>query len=175
MAWENEIDEIHARRKLAKQQGGKAAVDEHHEKGRLTIRERIDTLLDKNSFDEIGEGAGFAEYDEDGKLKDFQPANFILGFGQIDGRKVIVGGEDFTPVYIEATFETCAQRDVKGLYAKAASGGVKHFTGKDSSFEAPETGDSDWTISTDNQTEEACLDQLLKKVVPLISSPKPNA
>ena len=45
---------------------------------------------------EVGEGAGVPEYDDDGKLKDFQPANFILGFGQIDGRKVIVGGEDFT-------------------------------------------------------------------------------
>ena len=36
------------------------------------------------------------EYDDAGKLKDFQPATFVLGFGQIDGRKVIVGGEDFT-------------------------------------------------------------------------------
>ena len=35
----------------------------------------------------------------------------------------LVGSEDCTPVYIEASFETCAQRDVKGLYAKAASGG----------------------------------------------------
>ena len=96
MSWDEEIDEIHARRKLAKQQGGAAAVKNHHEKGRLTIRERIDTLLDDSSFDEIGEGAGVPEYDDNGTLKDFQPANFILGFGQIDGRKVIVGGEDFT-------------------------------------------------------------------------------
>ena len=49
------------------------------------------------------------------------------------------GHDDCTPVYIEASFETCAERDVKGLYAKAASGGVKNFTGKDSSFEMPET------------------------------------
>ena len=58
MSWDKDIDEIKQRRKLAKQQGGKAAVKTHHEKGRLTIRERIDTLLDKNSFDEVGEGAG---------------------------------------------------------------------------------------------------------------------
>ena len=96
MSWDDEIDEIHARRKLAKQQGGEAAVAKHHEKGRLTIRERIDALLDQGSFDEVGQGAGVPEYDEDGNLKDFQPANFILGFGEIDGRKVIVGGEDFT-------------------------------------------------------------------------------
>lgn len=82
----------------------------------------------------------------------------------------IVGEGDLTPVYVEASFETCAERDVKGLYAKAAAGGVKNFTGKDSSFEAPESGDPDWTISTDKQTESESLDELLEKVLPLIST-----
>jgi adenylylsulfate kinase len=81
----------------------------------------------------------------------------------------IVGADDCTPVYIEASFETCAERDVKGLYAKAASGGVQHFTGKDSSFEAPGEGAPDWTITTDNQSEEASLNQLLEKVLPKIT------
>lgn len=84
----------------------------------------------------------------------------------------IVGAEDCTPVYIEASFETCAERDVKGLYAKAASGGVQNFTGKDSSFEAPEAGADDWVITTDNQSEEASLNQLLEKVLPLIETPE---
>jgi adenylylsulfate kinase len=83
----------------------------------------------------------------------------------------IVGQEDFTPVYIEASFETCAGRDVKGLYAKAAAGAVKHFTGKDSSFEAPEPGAPDWTIQTDAQTEQESLRQLLDRVLPLIQAP----
>jgi adenylylsulfate kinase len=80
----------------------------------------------------------------------------------------IVGEGDLTPVYVEASFETCAERDVKGLYAKAAAGGVKDFTGKDSSFETPEVGDPDWTITTDHQSEEESLDRLLQKVIPLI-------
>jgi adenylylsulfate kinase len=80
----------------------------------------------------------------------------------------IVGEGDITPVYVKASFDTCAARDVKGLYAKAAAGGVKNFTGKDSSFEAPDSGDSDWIITTDNQSEEAALHQLLERVVPLI-------
>lgn len=96
MSWDDEIDEIQARRELAKQQGGAEAVAKHHDKGRLTIRERIDALLDTASFDEVGEGAGVPEYDDDGNLIDFQPANFILGFGKINGRRVIIGGEDFT-------------------------------------------------------------------------------
>lgn len=82
----------------------------------------------------------------------------------------IVGSEDMTPVYVQASFETCAERDVKGLYAKAAAGGVKNFTGKDSSFEAPEAGDPDWTISTDNKTEEESLNELLEQVLPLIKN-----
>ncbi|MDQ8209021.1 adenylyl-sulfate kinase [Coraliomargarita sp. SDUM461003] len=82
----------------------------------------------------------------------------------------IVGLDDMTPVYVEASFETCAERDVKGLYAKAAAGGVKNFTGKDSSFEAPVAGDPDWTITTDKQTEEESLNQLLEKVLPLIKN-----
>jgi len=82
----------------------------------------------------------------------------------------IVGEGDITPVYVAASFETCAERDVKGLYAKAASGGVKNFTGKDSSFEAPESGDPDWTITTDHQSEEESLNQLLEKVLRLIKN-----
>ena len=94
--WSEERREINQRRELAKQQGGAESVARHHSKGRLTIRERIDSLLDADSFSEVGEGAGVPEYDEQGELKDFQPANFILGFGSINGRQVIVGGEDFT-------------------------------------------------------------------------------
>jgi adenylylsulfate kinase len=53
----------------------------------------------------------------------------------------IVGPVDFLEVYVEASFDTCAVRDPKGLYAKAASGGVAQFTGKDSAFEEPEVPD----------------------------------
>ena len=60
------------------------------------MRERIDLLLDKDSFDEIGKVAGGAEYDDEGNLLSLTPANFILGFGKIEGQDVIVGGEDFT-------------------------------------------------------------------------------
>lgn len=83
----------------------------------------------------------------------------------------VVGDADFTPVYVKASFETCAERDVKGLYAKAAAGGVKHFTGKDSSFEEPGANDADWIISTDEQSEEESLNELLEKVLPIISQP----
>ncbi|MEM6622177.1 MAG: carboxyl transferase domain-containing protein [Pseudomonadota bacterium] len=90
MSWRDETDEIHRRRAAALTQGGAQSVARQHAKGKLTIRERIDALLDPDSFDEIGRGAG--AMGDDG----FEPANYVLGFGRIEGRRVLVGGEDFT-------------------------------------------------------------------------------
>ena len=96
MSWKAEAREIISRKKMSAQQGGKDAVTKQHSKGRLTIRERIEALLDEASFEEIGQTSGTASYDDNGKLVSFDPANFLLGFGKIAGRRVIVGGEDFT-------------------------------------------------------------------------------
>ena len=64
MAWEKEIAEVHRKRELAKQLGGPDGVARQHAKGRMTIRERIDGLLDEGSFQELGMGAGSAYRDE---------------------------------------------------------------------------------------------------------------
>jgi len=85
----------------------------------------------------------------------------------------IVGPADFLEVYVECSFETCEQRDVKGLYAKAKSGGVKQFTGKDSAFEPPEPRDiADLILNTDEQEESASLEQLYRAVQPRVVLPK---
>ncbi len=96
MTWKDEADKILKRRELAKAQGGASAIAAQHRKGRLSIRERIDALLDQGSFEELGMGAGEAELDDSGELAGFSPANYVLGFGKIEGRRCIVGGEDFT-------------------------------------------------------------------------------
>ena len=94
--WAPEAREIVRRRHLAKQQGGAAGVAKQHARGRLTIRERIDALLDPGSFQEQGQATALPDYDDDGNLLGFVPANYVLGFGRIDQRRVVVGGEDFT-------------------------------------------------------------------------------
>ena len=48
-------------------------------------------------------------------------------------------GDQFTEVFIKASYATCAERDPKGLYAKVAAGEIKQFTGNDSGFEKPES------------------------------------
>ena len=96
MSWEDEVRELGRRRHLAKQQGGKDGIARQHAKGRLTVRERIDILLDSGSFQEHGQATAVPEYDAKDRLTGYVPANYVLGFGKMDGRQVVVGGEDFT-------------------------------------------------------------------------------
>ena len=96
MSWQDEVDELSRREELAKQMGGDERIQRQHDNGRLTVRERIDVLADDNSFHEIGALAGKARYSEDGELESFTPSNFVLGTARINGRRVVIGGDDFT-------------------------------------------------------------------------------
>ena len=58
MSWRNEIEEIRRREELAKKMGGEERIQRQHDNGRLTVRERIDALVDPGSFHEIGALAG---------------------------------------------------------------------------------------------------------------------
>ncbi|MER5393685.1 carboxyl transferase domain-containing protein [Saccharopolyspora sp. NPDC002686] len=91
MSWQPEIDELRRREELAQRMGGPEKVKRQHDHGKLTVRERIDELLDPGSFREIGAIAG--KFQPDGA---FQPANFVFGRGRLDARPVVVGGDDFT-------------------------------------------------------------------------------
>ena len=74
------------------------------------------------------------------------------------GREII--GSDFVEVFVKADYATCAQRDPKGLYAKASAGGIADFTGKDSGFEEPQS-EAELTLDTNSQSAEACAQNLL--------------
>ncbi len=76
--------------------GGVDKVKRQHDQGRLTVRERIDKLIDKGSFHEIGAVSGIGEYDTSGDLKKLTPANCVFGRARVDGRTVVVVGDDFT-------------------------------------------------------------------------------
>lgn len=78
----------------------------------------------------------------------------------------IVGEDDFLEVYVAASFEACAKRDRKGLYAKAGQGEIKNFTGKDSSFEGPDH--ADLIIETEKESPEESLAKLAAFLAPKI-------
>ncbi|MCE3550882.1 methylmalonyl-CoA carboxyltransferase [Pseudonocardia sp. RS11V-5] len=95
-AWDAEIEEGARRRDLAAGLGGPDRVVRQHANGKLTVRERIARLADPGSFREVGGLAGEAVYDDYGTLLSFTPAPFVFGEARIDGRRVTVGGDDFT-------------------------------------------------------------------------------
>ncbi len=96
MTWTPELDELARRTAMAQQMGGADKVKRQHDAGRLTVRERITQLLDANSFHEVGALSGIGEYGSDGQVQQVTPANCVFGRGRIDGRPVVVVGDDFT-------------------------------------------------------------------------------
>jgi bifunctional enzyme CysN/CysC len=48
---------------------------------------------------------------------------------------------EFVEVFVDTPIDVCIARDVKGLYAKAQRGEIKHFTGIDSPYEVPESAE----------------------------------
>ena len=71
VGWEPELAELRARVAIAKEMGGAERVARQHKGGRLTVRERIDRMLDAGSFHEIGATAGKATYDADANQPTF--------------------------------------------------------------------------------------------------------
>src|SRR3978361_570670 len=96
MNWKPELDDLARREAFAREMGGVDKVKRQREQGRLTVRERIDRLVDQKSFHEIGAVSGIAEYDEGGELKNLTPANCVFGRGKVNGRAVVAVSVDFT-------------------------------------------------------------------------------
>src|SRR5579864_5818637 len=96
MVWQPELEELRERERLATQLGGADKIERQHRGGRLTVRERIDGLVDARSFHEIGAIAGRAQYDDEGRLAELVPSNCVMGRAHIGGRPVVVVGDDFT-------------------------------------------------------------------------------
>jgi acetyl-CoA carboxylase carboxyltransferase component len=84
--WQGTLDDLERRRRHALAMGGAERVSKHRDTGKLDVRARIDRLLDKGSFHEIGTLVG-GEVAADG---------IVVGSGLINGTPVMVGAEDFT-------------------------------------------------------------------------------
>jgi acetyl-CoA carboxylase carboxyltransferase component len=89
-------DELARRRAKARAMGGEEAVARQHAAGKLTARERIERLFDKDTFIEIGVHATHAGIAPDLAGRDTPADGVITGFGKVDGRLASVIAYDFT-------------------------------------------------------------------------------
>jgi acetyl-CoA carboxylase carboxyltransferase component len=93
---QSEIERLEALAEKARLGGGQKAVDRHHEKGKLTARERIDLLLDEGSFVEMNMLAESQSVDFGMQERKVPGDGVAIGYGTIEGRLVFVYSEDST-------------------------------------------------------------------------------
>jgi adenylylsulfate kinase len=82
--------------------------------------------------------------------------------------KEIIGKENFIEVYINASLETCEDRDIKGLYKKARKGEIKDFTGISAPFEAPLNPEIE--INTSELSIDESVQKVLNYILPIIKN-----
>ena len=96
MANEDKIQTLVEKNAEAELGGGQARIDTQHKKGKLTARERIHHLLDKDSFEEIDKFVLHQCTDFGMDKKRFPGDGVVTGYGRINGRLVYLFAQDFT-------------------------------------------------------------------------------
>ncbi|NAL76653.1 acyl-CoA carboxylase subunit beta [Nitrososphaera sp. AFS] len=91
---EEKIKKLYQLKKLAEGGGGQEKIDAQHSKGKLTARERIEILLDPNTFVEIDKYV--THRSEDANEKKYYGDGVVTGFGLVNGRQVFIYAYDFT-------------------------------------------------------------------------------
>src|SRR5471032_432678 len=141
--------------------------------GRLFAEGFVTTHLDGDNLrDGLNKGLGFTDADREENIRRVaEVSKLFLQSGLIclnsfitpreslrELARTIIGAENLLEIYVECSFETCRQRDVKGLYRRAQEGLVPHFTGKESTFEPPAR--AHLTLNTETTSLEDSLENL---------------
>ena len=90
------LEELERRRAEARVGGGQARIDAQHKRGKLTARERIDLLLDENSFEEFDMYVEHRCADFGMEKSKIPGDGVVTGYGTVNGRLVFVFSQDFT-------------------------------------------------------------------------------
>ena len=108
----NRLDELRRRHAVAEQGGGEARKQRQHKDGKLSARERIELLLDENSFEELDKLVTHRCRDFGMEDQVVPGDGFITGWGRINGRLAYVFAQDFT-VFGGSLSEANAQKTCK--------------------------------------------------------------
>ncbi|MBZ5580328.1 MAG: acyl-CoA carboxylase subunit beta [Acidobacteriia bacterium] len=92
----NRLDEVRRRHAAAEKGGGLERQARQHKEGKLSARERIELLLDENSFEELDKLVSHRCHDFGMESQVIPGDGFITGYGRVEGRLVYVFAQDFT-------------------------------------------------------------------------------
>ena len=92
------LEELEQRRAQARAGGGERRIESQHAKGKLTARERLDLLLDEDSFEEFDMFVEHRSHDFGMEKQRFPGDGVVTGWGTINGRVVYVFSKDFTVI-----------------------------------------------------------------------------
>jgi len=106
------IERLNKKEREARLGGGESRIKKQHEKGKLTARERIELLLDPDSFEEIGMMVTHRSTDFGMEDKKFLGDGVVTGYGTVSGRLIYIFAQDFT-VFGGALSETHAEKICK--------------------------------------------------------------
>jgi adenylyl-sulfate kinase len=133
---------------------------------------RIEVLDGDVVRENLSKGLGFSKEDRDTNIRRIA---FVADLLSRNGVPVITAaispyreirqearelmGDRFIEVFVKASVEVCAERDVKGLYEKAFKGEIKEFTGVSDPYEPPLN--AELTLDTEHQTPEESAEEIL--------------
>jgi acetyl-CoA carboxylase carboxyltransferase component len=98
MATMDKINDLYARKQKAALGGGEDRIKKQHESGKKTARERIQMLMDPNSFVEIDAFVETRSTEFDMPKKKALGDGVVTGYGTVNGRLVFVASQDFTVI-----------------------------------------------------------------------------
>ncbi|HST69527.1 MAG TPA: adenylyl-sulfate kinase [Solirubrobacterales bacterium] len=151
---------------------GKTTISHELEKELRARGSKLEILDGDIVRENLSKGLGFSKEDRDTNIRRIA---FVADLLSRNGVPVITAaispykeirdearqlmGDRFVEVYVEASVDTCAERDVKGLYAKAFAGEIKEFTGVSDPYEAPEN--PEFVCHTESESPEESAQKLL--------------
>ena len=151
---------------------GKSTITTHLVKELRKRGTKLEVLDGDVVRENLSKGLGFSKEDRDTNIRriafvaDLLSRNgvgvitaAISPYREIRREARTMMGERFIEVYVEASVDACAERDVKGLYEKAFKGEIKEFTGVSDPYEEPEH--AELVVHTENESPEESAQKVI--------------
>src|SRR3974377_292565 len=106
------VEKLEERRASARRGGGEKRIEAQHKRGKLTARERMELLMDRDSFEELDMFVEHRSNDFGMEKSKIAGDGVVTGFGTVNGRTVFAFAKDFT-VFGGSLSETHAQKIIK--------------------------------------------------------------